>query len=134
MAIDYQKLKTELDAPHPVTGTYNANNQFAADQINVKNRTRNRTTATGRQVANEVVDPEYDALTDPQKSQFLSLVASEDLDPFGLAANVVKDIFGVGSTTVSNLQTFRVESISRATELDFPAIEEKDIRAARNLP
>lgn len=83
----------------------------------VENRSRNRISMSGREIASEVVDSEYNALSDIKKTQFLSLMASEDLDPFGLGANVIKDIFGVGSTTRSNLAVARVESISRWNEL-----------------
>jgi len=82
-------------------------------------RQRNKTTMSGREVAAEVVDAAYDALTDAQKSQFLALVASSDLDPFGMGANVIKDLFGGGSTTVTNLAAARIESISRLVEIDL---------------
>lgn len=36
-----QDLRTELDAGHPDTGTYNANDQTAADEINAFNRPAN---------------------------------------------------------------------------------------------
>jgi len=96
--------------------------------LNAVNRTRNRTTMTGREVAGEVVDSEYDALTDAKKEQFLSLTASETLDPFGLGANVVKDVFGGASTTVSNLATARVENISRGQEIGFGEVTIKSLR------
>jgi hypothetical protein len=38
MAIDYQALKAELLAGHPVTGPYDADNQIAANQLNAVNR------------------------------------------------------------------------------------------------
>ena len=83
----------------------------------VENRNRNRTSMTGREVAAEVVEVEYTSLTAAKKAQFLALMASGDLDPFGLAVTVVKDIFGTGSITVSNLAVARIETISRWSEL-----------------
>jgi len=80
-------------------------------------RSRNRTSMSGREVGEEIVDAAYDALTDAKKNQVLTLVASQDLDPFSLGANVIKDIFGAGSTTVTQLIAARVESISRLTEI-----------------
>ena len=85
--------------------------------INALVRPRNRTSMTGREVRAAVDNEEYDALLDPQKSQFLSLVGSDDLDPFGLPANVIKDIFTAGSTTVTALAAARIELISRAVEI-----------------
>ena len=110
-------LKTEL-ADDPLGRGYSAmTDQEAANDLNTSYRTRNRTSMSGREVRAEVVDAEYDALTDAKKEQFLALTASDDLDPFGLAANVIKGIFGPGSTTRSNLAIGRVESITRTVEL-----------------
>lgn len=83
----------------------------------VKNRNRSRTSMTGREVGAEVVSSEYNSLQSTKKTQFLELIASEDLDPYGLAETVVIDIFGSGSTTVSNLAAARVEVIGRWNEL-----------------
>jgi len=96
-------------------------NQQIQDSLRTKDRSRNRTSMSGREVAAEVVSSEYNALTADKKSQFLSLIGSEDLDPFGLAVTVVKDVFGAGSTTASNLSTARVETISREEELGVRA-------------
>lgn len=85
--------------------------------MNALTRSRDRISMTGRQVAAEIVDSEYDILANAQKSQLLALLASDDLDPFGLAANVVKNIFPGGAASLSNLQAARVENISRAVEI-----------------
>ena len=102
-----------------------------ADSLNAPTRNRNRTSMTGREVADEVVDAEYDALTDVKKSQFLSLMAGENLDPFGLPANVIKDVFGAGSATVLALATARVEVVSRAKELGLGFIWPGNVENAR---
>ncbi len=107
-------LKTVLLVGHPVTGAFNADSMLAADELNAINVSRDRTSMTGREVAAEIVDAAYDGLTAEQKSQVLSLVSSTDIDPFGFAANVVKDIFGPGSLTVSALGSARVETVSHA--------------------
>lgn len=129
--MDIAALKTELLAGHPVTGAYNADDALAAAEINLTNIDRDRTSMTGREVAAEIVDSDYDGLTDGEKTQVLSLVASSDIDPFGFAANVVKGIFGAGSDTVTALATARVESISRAVELGFGTIGANHIELAR---
>ena len=125
-------LKTELLAGHPDTGAYDANDETAANEINAVNRTVNKTTMTGREVAAEVVDSAYDALTDAQKSQFLALVASDDLDPFGMGANVIKDLFSGGSATVAALAVARVDSVSRAAELGLGTVKIGHIQEARS--
>ena len=110
--------------------------QEATDVLNTihpapDTRTRNRTSMSGRQVRAEVVDAEYDALTAEKKSQFLALTASGDLDPFGLGANVIKDIFGGGSATLTALQAARVESITRAQELGLGIVKPGHVEEAR---
>jgi len=97
--------------------------------LNAKTRTRNLTSIDGRTVRDRVDNAEYDALTDAKKQQFLTLTAVEDLDPFGMAANVIKGIFGAGSTTLSNLAGMRTESISRSQEIGWgPVVKMKDLR------
>ena len=117
--------------PGPMT------DQEVADVLNTihpapNTRTRPRTSMSGRQVRAEVVNAEYDALSADKKSQFLALTASDDLDPFGLGANVIKDIFGSGATTLTNLQTARVESITRAVELGLGFVREGHVQFARS--
>ena len=124
-------LEDELLNDPLIIGYSVLTDQQVADSMNAETRSRNRASMTGREVANEVVNSEYDALTDAQKAQFLALIASEDLDPFGLGANVVKDIFGTGSTTVADLATARVESISRAVELGIPTVKPGHVEDAR---
>lgn len=89
----------------------------ATVSLNDPVRPRNRTSMTGREVRAAVDNAEYDGLSDAKKSQFLSLVGSDDLDPFGLPANVIKDIFGIASATVPALATARIELVSRAVEI-----------------
>jgi hypothetical protein len=87
--------------------------------ITTSDRTRNRTTLTGGEVKKEIDTTEFNALTAGNKQIILALVARDDLDPFGLDADIVQDVFGAG-TTLSNLQAARVESITRAEELGLP--------------
>ena len=115
-------LKDEL-LTDPEGLNYPVSDQGTADLINslATGRTRDRTSMTGDEVALSVEDrATWDALTDNQKIQFLSLCQRQSIDPFG-AANVelVKSIFGDSSATVANLAAARVETISRAVELEL---------------
>lgn len=114
---------------------YPVSDQGAADLINslTTGRTRNRSSMSGDEIAQQADDVELDALDDGSanntadvKSHWLALCGRETINPFA-AANVhlVVSIFGAGSQTVINLQAARVEVISRAQELqdanpDFP--------------
>ena len=133
--MDYVALKAELDAGHPVSGPYSGDDQLAADQINALDVTRIKAKMTGQEIR-EAADPtEYAALTDIKKDQWLSYTSGALMDPKvgGIDQQIVVDIFGGGSATVSALSTLRQETISRATELDFGFVIIGDIQNARAL-
>lgn len=93
--------------------------QQAADDLNTSYRTRNRTSMSGDEIFQAIESQVvWDGLTADQRLEFLSLCGRDILDPFGTAnVNLVISIFGGGSTTITNLNTARVESITRAEEL-----------------
>lgn len=124
-------IKTEIDTDPLARGYSGMTDQQVADDLNTVYRQRNRTSMSGREVADEIVDAEYDALSDAKKAQLLSLGASDSIDPFGFGANVIKDIFTAGSTTVSNLAAARVETISRAEELGIGTVKTGWVEEAR---
>lgn len=125
-------LRDELVNDPLVRGYVAMSNREAADDLNIAYRARNRASMTGRQVKAEVVDTEYDLLSADKKAHFLVLTSSDDLDPFGLDANVIKDIFGAGSMTVTALATARIETVSRGVELGLSRVGEGDVWDVRN--
>lgn len=132
MADWYADLAAELAGGHPVTGAYNVDNQLAADEINAVNRTRNRTSATGKEIKDQIQTVDWNSRSDAQKAQLLSLFARDDLDPFGIDADIFTEAMsGHTGTTVADLNAWRVEDISRATELGFPVVTSADVYAAR---
>ena len=105
--------------------------------LNTVNRNRNRAEVTVREVKAAINVAEYNTRTDAQKQQMIELLKRDDLDLFGLDRDILIDIFGGGSTTVSNLLTARVESISRGVEITWGVVTEKDLRVytiSRALP
>lgn len=133
MATTWEALRAELDGSHPVTGAYSADNKIAASQLNIVNINCNRTNMSGREVADEIVAADYDALTEENKMKVLALVASDTLNPFDFGANVIKDIFGVGSDTLVALSLARVKTISRAIELGLGEVNPGRVEEARRL-
>ena len=133
MANWYTDLAAELIAGHPDTGPYDADNQLAADQLNAVNRTRNRVSATGKEIKEQIQTVDWDSRSDAQKQTLLSLFARDDLDPFGIDAHIFTEAMaGATGTTVADLNTWRVEDVSRATELGFPFVTSADVDAARS--
>lgn len=131
MSVDIEALAAELLAGHPVTGVYDADAQLAADQLNALNRTRNRTSMTGSEVLNAVVKSEYVALTDANKDRMWQVLHLGDLDPFGVEADLLIDIFGGGSGTITALASARKVDISRADELGFRTVRSGEVIEAR---
>ncbi len=131
--MDITALKAELAAGHPVTGPYDADDAAAAEQFHVENIVRNRDSMTRREVMAEIVNSEYDALTDIKKAQMLALLAADEIDPYGFAANVVKDVFGPDSTTVANLATARTETVSQAVNKSLGNVREGTVAQARAI-
>ena len=129
-----QALRAELDAGHPDTGAYNADAQLAADQINVVNRTVNVDSLDGDTVFAATDEAEFAGLTDHKQTMWMSLCGRSSIDPFG-AANIdlLKWVFGNGSTTQSNLAALRVRSVSRADELGIGRVAAGTVEQARAL-
>ena len=112
-------LKNELLTDPLVRGYVAMSDQEAADDLNTVYRPRNRTSMSGDEVFASIESQAvWDGLTNNQRLEFLALCGRDSIDPFGVAnVNFVKSIFGGASGTVSNLAAARVESITRAQEL-----------------
>ncbi len=95
--------------------------QQIVDDMNTSYRTRNRTIMTASEVANQLNITEFNALTDADEAKIWNVLHLGNLDPFGVEATIFTNVFGGGSTTISNLQAARVESITRAEELGVRA-------------
>ena len=133
-------LRDELLNDPLVRGYSTMTDQEAADDINTKYRTRNRTSMSGDEIAQQAVPADYDALDDSSanntadvKSHWLALCARESIDPFATAnEQLVISIFGAGSQTVINLQAARIEAVSRAVELGLGEVKSRHVGYARN--
>jgi len=96
-----------------------------------KYRTRNRAIMARTEIINQVLKSEYNALTDANKDLFWKVINSENINPFGVEADLMTDIFTGGSTTITNLQTARVESISRWDDLGLGDVKVGHVERAR---
>jgi len=128
-------LKAELLAGHPGTGAYDAgDDEVAAGQLNVVNRTRNRPTVEGSEILNATDDTEYGALTAGQKTDWLNLCGIEEINTAsGVAKQMEADLFGPGTTTRTNLVAVRNEDVSRAVEIGLGTIRVGHVQEARLL-
>lgn len=127
---DIAKLKTELLAGHPDTGAYNADDALAAGELNAVNRTTNKTSMTGSEVMQAVVKADFVALSAGDQQQVWNILHLGTLDPFGIEADLLADIF-VGSDTVAALAAARVNNVSRAVELGIGLVGANHVELAR---
>jgi hypothetical protein len=129
--MNYQVLKTEIETD-PLGRGYSgmSDDQIAAD-LNIEYRTRPRDVMSGSEILNQTDKAEYDVLQDAAKETYWKILHMGDLDPFGFEAQIMIDIFGGGSETISNLQAARMISISRGFELGLGAVRVSDVEKAK---
>ena len=115
MAI-YQ-LKQEIDNDPLGRGYAGMTDQQVAASLNASDRNVNKSLMEATEVLNAVDVTEWGALLPTQQDLFLKLLAIGRLNPFGVEATLVRNIFGAGSATVAALAVARVETMTRAREL-----------------
>lgn len=129
MSVDV--LKTEISSDPLGRGYAGMTDAEVADSLNASNRTRNVALLTGSEVLNAMDRTEYNAKTAGEKALVWDILHLGDLNPFGVEADLMVDVFGIGSNTITALQALRVQSISRAEELGVVATVGK-IQEARS--
>lgn len=132
--VDYVALKAEIDSD-PLARVYSGmTDQEVADDMNTVYRTRNRAAVTGKEVKDQIVSADWISRSDAQKSQLLALFARDDLDPFGIDAEIFTDAMsGAAGSSVADLAAYRVENISRAEELGFGVVLLATVESARSI-
>ena len=130
--MDYVALKSEILTDSLVRGYAGMTDQEVADDMNTVYRTRNRVSMTGKEVKDQITNADWISRSDAQKSVLLSQFARDDLNPFGIDADIFVDAMtGAVETSVADLAAYRVEAVSRAEELGFGVVTGPDIDSAR---
>lgn len=112
-----QILKTEIDNDPLTRGYAGMTDREVAVSLNLKTRSKSVTRMTGVQLGDAVDETEYKALSDVNKAAVRELVQVPQLNPFGFAAIVIKDIFPNQGSTIAALIAMRTTTTSRAKEL-----------------
>lgn len=99
--------------------------------LTTASRTRQKASITGSDLWNHTDSTEFNALSETAQQRWLGLCGVDTIDPFGPAEDVAVNLFPADSTTLSNLAAFRVEDISRATELGLGDVKPYDVQKAR---
>src|SRR5210317_2481053 len=129
--MDYVALKSEIVTDPLVRGYSGMTDQEVADDMNTVYRTRNRSVMTGKEVKDRIDVTEWNARTDAQKQLVLAMCNRDDLDPFGIDAQIFQDAMAGATTTLGNLTAYRVESVSRSVELGFGVVTAANVDTAR---
>ena len=98
------------------------------------NRTRNKTGLSPSEVYQNIDQGEWAALTASEQDEIWNILHLGDpLDPFGREATRFIAIFGGGSTTITALQAFRIDNISRLQEIGISGtVTEHQINRSRS--
>jgi len=135
--MNYQILHDEL-VGDPLGRGYSAmTDAEVAVDLNTIYRTYTRTHLSSAEIYEAISALEFQALSDAQKvyvRDILGLGEGIDVQPGGQARAVMIQIFGAGSTTISNLAAVLQESISRAAELGLGVVTPGDVERARAYP
>ncbi len=111
-------LRDELLNDPLIRGYSTMSDREAADDLKTEYRTRNRAFMTGDEVYRETDNTEFEALTNHKQNLWMAFCGRSDISTSAPAnKNFVKTIYGASGVTTGNLNTARVETISRAVEL-----------------
>lgn len=124
-------VRTELTVDPEGRGYSGMNDVAAASDLNTVYRTSNKSSLTGSEVMNAIDKTEFNALSDADKQLVWDILHLGTVNPFGLEADLLTDIFEVGSTTITSLLTLRKNNISRGVELGVGVVRAGHIQEAR---
>jgi hypothetical protein len=130
---DIARLKTELTDDPLSRGYAGMTDKQAADNLNdVIDRIPPGFLVESSVVFQQVDQAEYDALTNANEDKMWNVLHLGMLDPWGVEASLLTDVFGAGSTTITTLQAWRNGlRVSRAAELNLGFIREGHVAEAR---
>jgi len=152
--MDYNALKSELDAGHPDTGAYDADDALAAGELNAENRTVNypveldglnlairesgKWTSFSEKAALQTVEGTYDNQSMFEfMGLFPSLTGANSLDLQGTYMSGLLDACvaegSMGQGVADGISAFGDKVVSRAVELEFGTIRTSDVDYARNI-
>ena len=129
--MDYAALKAEITDDPLGRGYAGMTDHAIASDLNTVYRNQNRTSLTGSEVINAVTAVEWTALTDTQKQTVWDIVHLGTINPFGVEATLLIEVFGVGSATIAALAEARIIQVSRAAELGLGIVKTGYVQQVR---
>lgn len=129
--MNLSKLLTELNSVHPDTGSYDMDPVLAAAQINLVNRQIPKKSMTGSEIFNSIDASEWGALSTVEQRLIWDIVHLGIINPFGVEADLIIEVFPNGGATLTTLATIRQDTVSRAIEQGLGVPTAGDIERAR---
>ena len=126
-------LKNEITTDPLTRGYSGMTDQEIADDVNTEYRSMQLQSMTASEILNNTDKAEYDALIAASKDIYWNLLHMGELNPWGIEADIMVDLFGGGSTTISNLQASRSQPQSRTRELGLPVMCSGFVKDAKAL-
>lgn len=129
-------LYTELSTDPLARGYSGMTPEEAADDLNTLTTTRELEKLSGGEVYEQVDITEFQGLTADQQTEVWNIVhlgAVIDVTPGSKARARFVSLFGGVSATITNLQDYITENISRAEELGLGIVTQGDVEAALAL-
>jgi hypothetical protein len=135
--MDFQALASELNIDPLGRGYAGMTDGEAADDLNTKYRTSQLDRLEHTDISDSIDITEWGALSDTDQSKMSELLriggSALNVGANSFARNRIINLFGGGSTTVSNLVALATVSISRGAELGFGRVSWQDVNKARSL-
>jgi len=131
--MDLKILRDEVVNDPLTRGYAGMTNVEASASLNTANRSIHKTVMSGSEVLQNIVNSEYIILSAEKKEQFWGLLGIGILNPWGKEADVMIDIFGAGSATITALGAARINTVSRGVELGIGTVAPGDVQCARAL-
>ncbi len=129
--MDIDILKTEIDTDPLVRGYDGMTDAEVVTSMNTVDRTTNKESLTGSEVMNAIDKAEFTALSATNKAMVWNIVHIGIVNPFGIEADLMIDLFGGGSTTITTLAALRLNNVTRGEELGIGRVREGNVQEAR---
>ena len=131
--MDYVALRAHIDSDPDGRVYSGMDDDGVAISLRTETKTRDKASMTGSEVLQSVDTTEFNALTDTQENRLWGLLGLGSLDPFGQEAQAMIKLFGGGSTTITNLQAERVETVTDSVYYGFGNVLAGHVTKARAI-
>lgn len=125
-------LKLEIMNDPLGRGYAGMSDEQVAASLRGSDRQENRSLVSGSEVLNTVNKGEFNALSATDQQRFWNVIHMGEINPFGVEAALLIDVFGAGSATITALGGIRKRTVSRGQELGLGFVGEGDVWDARN--